>query len=424
MTRSTAAWLAALVLVVAAFAAVSWGWQGDDEDGAFHLEVTTQGKMILVQAEIGAATGQKPPLDPQFFQMELLERKPPDRIYRAIVRAEVGQPEKALEIVRALPAGTPDANLLERLYGGGKLSVEEREGLSARRGWFGRLAAVYGLPDEEPRRAKMLATVQRAARVSLVLSVLALPALLLGFVLFIRTLIKLKQGTLRGAFRLHDEGAGDLPWLQVTVLGLAVVLALNIGLLSYTGISPLITMWLPLVPLAWPVWRRMRASEWRGGLGLTRGAGVLREVGAGIVGYLAGIPFVILGALVTARLTELTGSKASHPLSYETLDGQGTPTWMIVMSACVWAPVIEELLFRGALYRYLRPGFSVVGSASLTALGFALVHPQGLVGVPAIWALGVVFACLREWRGSIVAPMTAHAIHNGVLVLMLLAVFA
>jgi len=423
MTNSTRGWLAALVLVVAALVAVSWGWQGGDPEGGFRAEVTTQGKNILVQAQIGKSVGQPARLEPLFLQMELLERKPKDRLFRAIVHAEVGDSEKALELVRGLPDGTPHARLLERLYEGGQLSIEEREELRLERGWFGRVAATFDLPDDDPRRAPLVATLERAARVSIALSVVALPAFLLGFVLFIRMLIRLRQGTLASGFRLHDEGSGDLPWLQVTVLGLTAVLALNIGLFAYVGISPLVIMWLPLAALAWPRMRGMRFSEWAGGLGITRGAGVVREMGAGVLGYLAGLPFVLVGLLVTSKLTELTGWKASHPLSYETMDGQQTPAWMIVLSACVWAPLIEELLFRGALYRYLRPRYSVVGSASLTALLFAVVHPQGIVGVPAIWTLGVVFAGLREWRGSILAPMTAHALHNGVLVVLLLAVF-
>lgn len=27
----------------------------------------------------------------------------------------------------------------------------------------------------------------------------------------------------------------------------------------------------------------------------------------------------------------------------------------------------------------------------------------------------MVFGCLREWRGSLIAPAVAHAMHNGVI---------
>jgi membrane protease YdiL (CAAX protease family) len=34
------------------------------------------------------------------------------------------------------------------------------------------------------------------------------------------------------------------------------------------------------------------------------------------------------------------------------------------------------------------------------------------VAVPALGSTALVLAALREWRGSIIAPMVAHACHN------------
>ncbi len=44
----------------------------------------------------------------------------------------------------------------------------------------------------------------------------------------------------------------------------------------------------------------------------------------------------------------------------------------------------------------------------------------GVEAVPALMSLAIVFAFIREWRGSIVASATAHALHNGTLVTALL----
>jgi membrane protease YdiL (CAAX protease family) len=32
--------------------------------------------------------------------------------------------------------------------------------------------------------------------------------------------------------------------------------------------------------------------------------------------------------------------------------------------------------------------------------------------------MGLVLALLREWRGSLIAPMTMHALHNGTITLV------
>ena len=75
-------------------------------------------------------------------------------------------------------------------------------------------------------------------------------------------------------------------------------------------------------------------------------------------------------------------------------------------------PVIEETMFRGALFHHLRRRWSWVISAPVVAFIFAVIHPQGWVTVPALGAIAMVLAALREWRGSIVAPMAAHACNN------------
>jgi membrane protease YdiL (CAAX protease family) len=36
--------------------------------------------------------------------------------------------------------------------------------------------------------------------------------------------------------------------------------------------------------------------------------------------------------------------------------------------------------------------------------------------IPALSGLAFGFALIREWRGSLIASMTAHAVHNGILV--------
>ena len=80
-------------------------------------------------------------------------------------------------------------------------------------------------------------------------------------------------------------------------------------------------------------------------------------------------------------------------------------------------------MFRGLFYRYLRARLSVVAAALVTGFVFAAVHPQGWTAIPALMAIGAWLAVLREWRGSIIAPMTAHALHNGVLVTALYLTF-
>jgi membrane protease YdiL (CAAX protease family) len=83
------------------------------------------------------------------------------------------------------------------------------------------------------------------------------------------------------------------------------------------------------------------------------------------------------------------------------------------------APVVEETMFRGMLFHYLRSRFGRVASVLVVALLFALVHRQGWVSIPMIGAVGLVFAALREWRGSLIASVVAHVINNLVWTLLI-----
>jgi membrane protease YdiL (CAAX protease family) len=90
---------------------------------------------------------------------------------------------------------------------------------------------------------------------------------------------------------------------------------------------------------------------------------------------------------------------------------------------CVFAPVIEETMFRGALFHHFRRRWGWLISATAIASIFAIIHPQGWVAFPALYAIAMVLAALREWRGSIIAPMAAHALNNFIVLTLALALF-
>ena len=48
----------------------------------------------------------------------------------------------------------------------------------------------------------------------------------------------------------------------------------------------------------------------------------------------------------------------------------------------------------------------------VSAALFGLIHPYTGTGLFSVAVGGISFALIREWRGSIIAPMTAHALHN------------
>ena len=77
-------------------------------------------------------------------------------------------------------------------------------------------------------------------------------------------------------------------------------------------------------------------------------------------------------------------------------------------------------MFRGFLYRHMRQatsrgGFllSVLCSAFVVSFVFAVIHPQGLLFVPALMAIALSLTLTREWRESLIASIVHHGLHNG-----------
>jgi membrane protease YdiL (CAAX protease family) len=132
---------------------------------------------------------------------------------------------------------------------------------------------------------------------------------------------------------------------------------------------------------------------------------------AGVGGYVGGLPLLVAAILVTAMLNRITHTQPEHPIQFEVGKGWWT-TLQVYLLACVWAPVVEETMFRGALFHHLRQRWRWLAAAPLVAFLFAAVHPQGWTTIPVLGALAVSFAAIREWRGSIIGCMTAHFLQN------------
>jgi membrane protease YdiL (CAAX protease family) len=88
---------------------------------------------------------------------------------------------------------------------------------------------------------------------------------------------------------------------------------------------------------------------------------------------------------------------------------------VILARACLLAPVGEELLFRGALFTWLRQRLSAPWTIAITSALFALIHgfPQIL---PLAFALGVAAGWVRERSGSTIPTIVAHVVNNVLMV--------
>jgi membrane protease YdiL (CAAX protease family) len=98
-----------------------------------------------------------------------------------------------------------------------------------------------------------------------------------------------------------------------------------------------------------------------------------------------------------------------------------TPAELLVaaVAVVVAAPLAEELLFRGLVHRLARRNWGVGAAATISGLSFALVHgePWYLFG---LFGLGLLLAFLYETTRSVTTCWIAHAIHNSVVLYLIL----
>jgi len=380
---------------------------------------------IFAPPGVNSAAGQ----DQWLSSLTPLARTPRQKLQAACVIAEIKGPESALTGIKQAepllesPGLRQDASMLRSIYAGRQqaFSGASRQQLVSDLGWFGKLALTFNAPAGDPTRAELLRTARRAFLVTLGVWALIGLAILAGLVLFVLAIIFLGTGTLRTVYR--PAASFNSAFLETFAIYIAGYVGIGYLFRRLAPGSGYAAIWVALVwvvaAAVWPLRRGVSWNDLRQGLGWHPGRGIFREMGCGIVGYIAGVPIVALGTIACLALMRWTGTISAHPFMFSNPQGLW-PALQLYLLGSVWAPAVEETMFRGALFHHLRQRHRWLLSAALSALIFASVHPQGWPAIPVIGGIGFVLAGIREWRGTAVASAAAHAVNNGVMVTMLI----
>ncbi len=134
-----------------------------------------------------------------------------------------------------------------------------------------------------------------------------------------------------------------------------------------------------------------------------------------------GIVFVlniIYGLALTWRNLQPT-----QPTDYNILLGQHDIVFVLLnfLLAALIAPILEETLFRGIIYKSLRSKFGMGVSAVLSSILFSGLHFDLWGFIPRFF-LGIALAYLYEKKGSLFPGITLHALNNVLALLLNLAV--
>jgi membrane protease YdiL (CAAX protease family) len=155
-----------------------------------------------------------------------------------------------------------------------------------------------------------------------------------------------------------------------------------------------------------------------------RGAGApaagFAPLSAPRVARLAGgmaLVLLILSALHEVGFAALTGREPhsnAEPLLAQLLAPGASPALAagLVFTVVVLAPLAEETVYRGLIYRAFRDRAGVPLAAVLSGLLFSLVHfePDHVL---VLWWIGMALAFLAERTGSLLPAMATHGLYNG-----------
>ena len=261
------------------------------------------------------------------------------------------------------------------------------------------------------------------------LTIVELVAMLLGTLLL--AMVWRLRAVSRNPIRLHEPGIPP-PWpgrvgtavlLRGGAIG-AVIMAVCLMYLPPENASlralaiPMTNV--PLLALAYYHLFRPAGMTFEEGFGLSLPWGLGGRLLAAVLAVVAA---GLWGEWLMDRLSEQW-----HLTSHwtEWFDGDlvwGSPSVVMVslLEYVIFAPLFEELAFRGLLFAILRRKFRFLPAALISAIIFGLAHGYGFLGLISVCWSGVLWAWIYEKTGSLAPGILAHAINNLLVCLGVLA---
>lgn len=452
------AWIVIGLVTLGVFGLVAFGnpivesSSAPDASSAELAQLEMQGKMLLALRELG------PPENAQPLPTQLDVGPVNQRLCYTILLNEISGPIAAQEhfqataerIVVARLTLTDEQTRLRSIVESfiadpansqtehEIVNSEDRQLLRKKLGWFGELILVPKETPDQTQRKKILAQATSSMFKVAVSFIGGILAGIVGLIVAIVLIVLLFSGKIHSRFvhqtSRHNIYAETFALWMVVFFGGQIPFGLALkGLGVDNEMSQM--MWMPvlffgsLLTLVWPVIRGIPWTEVSRDIGWKFGNPFV-EGGLAMIAYAALLPAIVISMLVVIILITIFGQQQSvdsfsrqggptHPIQEYIAEGNLAVLGMILVMACVAAPIVEETMFRGVFYRHLRDlssgwqrNISLGLACLINSFVFASIHPQGLFGIPMLMTLAIGFSLAREWRGSLFAPMLMHALNN------------
>lgn len=156
-----------------------------------------------------------------------------------------------------------------------------------------------------------------------------------------------------------------------------------------------------------------RGIDVRVAMGLDR-VPIVRAIATGLGLVLAAFPLVLCASLITQMVLRQDAQEQELVSLFRQAAQQSNRGGLtkILVAGAVIAPICEEFLFRGFFYVVFKRYLGTLGSTLLTSALFAAFHGS-LTAFPSLFVLALLFTIALEATGSLVVPITMHALFNG-----------
>ena len=232
-----------------------------------------------------------------------------------------------------------------------------------------------------------------------------------GLVFLPKALVCLKNGIFakpRGYVHAWPISLGMVIFLAATLAWIGFTSSLEFGINSLPGLHPAVGIFLDSAARMLPSLIAL-ALLFRKPIHAVRGIGLDRQVSLKL---LLGM-FSLLMILDQVLRQLMDGADLNDPGGGLSLGDAGW--WGLafaVISACLLAPVAEEILYRGVLFRACRNRLGVIPGALLSSAVFAVLHFYDSYGLASVGIFGFSCALLYSGTGSLTTVIAFHMIYN------------
>jgi membrane protease YdiL (CAAX protease family) len=217
----------------------------------------------------------------------------------------------------------------------------------------------------------------------------------------------------------------------------AVIVAQSIGVMIFfdqsaqeqtqltpeTAIASVLLLQIPMIGVFYLA-RRFYPGQYAGALNQQE-YGILEALKKSVPLFVMLLPAVWITTLIWSNLViafEKAGLIESlPPQQLVTLFQAGGELWAMItlaLMAVILAPIVEEIIFRGCIYRFLKSQMTILPAQLISSAVFAFMHGNTFSFIPLI-VVGVLLARVYEKTGSIVVAIWFHAFFNALSLSML-----